>query len=49
MREINKHKRINYVYNRANNRDMRVHNGGIGLNNEHKKERNKSMGMNITV
>jgi len=25
---------------------MRVHNGGMGLNNEHKRESNKSMGIN---
>jgi len=28
------------------NRGMRVHNGGMGLNNEHKRKRNKGMGMN---
>jgi len=26
-------------YKRANNRDMRAHNRGMGLNNEHKIER----------
>jgi len=45
MRENNKHKRMN-VYNRANNRGMRVHSGGMGLNNEHKRKRNMGMGMN---
>jgi len=34
MRKNNKHKTMNDNYNRANNRDMRVHNGGMGLNNE---------------
>jgi len=39
MRSNNNHKRISNDYNRADNRNIRIRNGGMGLNKEHKKER----------